>query len=176
MAEVGVEGLNAMGGRGRAPARARGSALQLHALASLAARVETVPDCPPDVTKRGALSHVLATDAGYGDLHLRSGTHARFQRGKVALPRVPSGAVILSEKGPPLARDYLECAPCNPPLFASKPQEFLGRVATGTVLANYHALHGAFLQILWDRNMLATGLAIKVCGPFFVTKKDDLMT
>ena len=101
----GVEGFNAMWGRGRAPARARGSALQLHALASLAARVETVPDCPPDVTKRGALFHVLATDAGYGDLHLRSGTHASFQRGEVALPRVPSGAVILAEMVPPLARD-----------------------------------------------------------------------
>ena len=71
-----------------------------------------------------------------------------------------------------MARDFLECAPCNPPLFASKPQEFLGRVATDTVLANDHAAYGDFLQTLWDRGMLITKTAIKVCGPFFVTKKD----
>ena len=80
----GVEGLNAMGSRGRAPARARGSSLQLQALSTLAARVSATPDCrrwlrrssaPRDPRTFQARHGRFAAGAVWAGRHLRECPH-----------------------------------------------------------------------------------------------------
>lgn len=102
---AGVKTLNALGGRGRSVHGGPPARCQRASLEALSLDYAAVPDCPPDVSRKGAPRRVLGCEAGYGELNeLTHGSHAAYQPGrKVALPSVRAGHVI--------SRTFLRPAP-----------------------------------------------------------------
>ncbi|CAK0855849.1 unnamed protein product, partial [Prorocentrum cordatum] len=172
---AGLQTLNEMGGRGAVRRPGAASGPQTDALERLRSSYATVPSCPSDLTADSATRAVIGSDPGYGFDDMASGKYASYQRGKVSLPRVASGAVELAAALPEGPRSLLMGESGTLLMRGSTSSSSLAKLAFDRRLASNPRTYGKFLADLLERDMLEVGASFSQVAPFFVYKKDGTL-
>ncbi|CAK0874888.1 unnamed protein product [Prorocentrum cordatum] len=172
---AGLQTLNEMGGRGAVRRTGAASGPQTDALERLRSSYATVPSCPSDLTADSATRAVIGSDPGYGFDDMASGKYASYQRGKVSLPRVASGAVELAAALPEGPRSLLMGESGTLLMRGSTSSSSLAKLAFDRRLASNPRTYGKFLADLLERDMLEVGTSFSQVAPFFVYKKDGAL-
>ncbi|CAK0899549.1 unnamed protein product, partial [Prorocentrum cordatum] len=172
---AGLQTLNEMGGRGAVRRAGAASGPQTDALERLRSSYAAVPSCPTDLTADSATRAVIGSDPGYGFDDMASGKYATYQRGKVSLPRVASGAVELAAALPAGPRSLLMGESGTLLTRGSTSFSSLAKLAFDRRLASNPRTYGKFLADLLERDMLEVGTSFSQVAPFFVYKKDGAL-
>ncbi|CAK0806514.1 unnamed protein product, partial [Prorocentrum cordatum] len=172
---AGLQTLNEMGGRGAVRRPGAASGPQTDALERLRSSYATVPSCPSDLTADSATRAVIGSDPGYGFDDMASGKYASYQRGKVSLPRVASGAVELAAALPEGPRSLLMGESGTLLMRGSASSSSWAKLAFDRRLASNPRTYGKFLADLLERDMLEVGTSFSQVAPFFVYKKDGTL-